>query len=61
MVARKFSAGQKVKDYLNISESTYKRKVKDGTLKPVKLPGSDRFCLKDLLAAYLESQQNGRI
>jgi hypothetical protein len=52
---------QQVKDYLNISESTYKRKVKDGTLKPVKLPGGDRFYLKDLLAAYLESQRKGRI
>ncbi|MBB6239499.1 ABC-type siderophore export system fused ATPase/permease subunit [Pedobacter sp. AK013] len=52
---------QQVKDYLNISESTYKRKVKDGTLRPVKLPGGDRFYLKDLLAAYLESRQKGRI
>ncbi|TFB28352.1 hypothetical protein [Pedobacter alluvionis] len=33
----------------------------DGTLKPVKLPGGDRFYLKDLLAAYLESQRKGRI
>ena len=52
---------QQVKDYLKISESTYKRKVKDGTLKPIKLPGGDRFYLKDLLAAYLESQRKGRI
>jgi ABC-type siderophore export system fused ATPase/permease subunit len=52
---------QQVKDYLKISESTYKRKVKDGTLKPIKLPGGDRFYLKDLLAAYVESQQKGRI
>ncbi|MGN8059733.1 hypothetical protein ACTJKN_25880 [Pedobacter sp. 22163] len=42
-----------------MSESTYKRKVKDGTLKPIKLPGGDRFYAKDLLAAYLESQQKG--
>ncbi|WP_344851655.1 helix-turn-helix domain-containing protein [Pedobacter jeongneungensis] len=52
---------QQVKDYLKISESTYKRKVKDGTLKPIKLPGGDRFYLKDLLSAYLESQRKGRI
>ncbi|WP_293307742.1 helix-turn-helix domain-containing protein [Pedobacter sp. UBA5917] len=52
---------QQVKDYLKISESTYKRKVKDGTLRPIKLPGGDRFYLKDLLAAYLESQRKGRI
>ena len=52
---------QQVKDYLKISESTYKRKVKDGTLKPRKLPGGDRFYLEDLLAPYLESQRKGRI
>ena len=52
---------QQVKDYLKISESTYKRKVKDGTLKPIKLPGGDRFYKKDLLNAYLESQRKGRI
>ncbi|MDQ0965247.1 hypothetical protein QFZ20_000650 [Flavobacterium sp. W4I14] len=32
-----------------------------GTLKPVKLPVGDRFYVKDLMAAYLESKQNGRI
>jgi hypothetical protein len=52
---------QQVKDYLKISESTYKRKVKDGTLKPMKLPGGDRFYMKDLLGAYIESQRKGRI
>ena len=52
---------QQVKDYLKISESTYKRKVNDGSLKPIKLPGGDRFYLKDLIAAYLESQKKGRI
>jgi len=30
---------QEVKDYLWTSESTYKRKVKEGALKPLKLPG----------------------
>ncbi|KIA94957.1 hypothetical protein OC25_08520 [Pedobacter kyungheensis] len=52
---------QQVKDYLKISESTYKRKVKDGTLKPIKLPGGDRFYLKDILGEYLESKRKGRI
>ncbi|MBT2563357.1 hypothetical protein J7E50_00115 [Pedobacter sp. ISL-68] len=37
---------QQVKDCPNISESTYKSKVKDGILKPIKLPGGDRFYLK---------------
>jgi len=40
---------QQVKDYLNISESTYKPKVKDGTLKSANYLESGRFYLKDLL------------
>ncbi len=50
-----------VKDYLGISESTYKRKVKDGTLKPIKMPGGDRFYKSDLIAPYQESIRKGRI
>jgi hypothetical protein len=34
---------QEVKDYLGISESTYKRMVKEGRLRPMKLPGGDKF------------------
>ena len=48
------------KDYLNISESTYKRKVKDGTLKPIKMPGGDRFYKRELLAAFQGSHRRGR-
>lgn len=51
---------QQVKDYLKISESTYKRKVKDGTLKPIKMPGGDRFYKRDLLAAFQESYRKGK-
>jgi hypothetical protein len=51
---------QEVKDYLKISESTYKRKVKDGTLKPIKMPGGDRFYKHELLAAFNESHRRGR-
>ena len=51
---------QEVKDYLKISESTYKRKVKDGTLKPKKMPGGDRFYKSELLAAFEESHRRGR-
>jgi len=47
--------------FQNLTNSSYKRKVKDDTIKSVKLPGGNCFCLKDLLAANLESQQNGRI
>ena len=52
---------QQVKDYLGISEATYKRKVKDGELKPMRMPGGDRFFKSQLLAAYQESRRRGRI
>ncbi|WP_200926442.1 AlpA family transcriptional regulator [Pedobacter sp. Leaf41] len=51
---------QEVKAYLKISESTYKRKVKDGTLRPIKMPGGDRFYKHELLAAFNESHRRGR-
>ena len=51
---------QQVKEYLNISESTYKRKVKDGTLKPMRLPGGDRYYKADLLEQWKESRRRGR-
>ncbi|MCY1518316.1 hypothetical protein D9M68_530320 [compost metagenome] len=52
---------QEVKDYLAISEATYKRKVKDGSLKPMKVPGGHRFYKHDLEAAFKESIRRGRI
>ncbi|UKT63262.1 DNA-binding protein [Pedobacter mucosus] len=52
---------QQVKDYLKISESTYKRKVKDGTLNPIKMPGGDRFYKSELIFAFCESKNRGRI
>ena len=52
---------QEVKDYLRISESTYKRKVKDGTLKPIPMPGGDRFYKSQLTEAFRESINRGRI
>lgn len=52
---------QQAIDYLNISEATYKRKVKDGTLKPMQGLGGDRFYKRDLDAAYKESIRRGRI
>lgn len=52
---------QEVKDYLGISESTYKRKVKDGTLKPIAMPGGDRFYKSELTQAFIESRNRGRL
>lgn len=52
---------QEVKDYLGISESTYKRMVKQGRLKPMKLPGGDKFYKSKLLSEYKESKRRGRI
>jgi len=52
---------QEVKDYLGISESTYKRMVKQGRLKPMKLPGGDKFYKSELLAEFKESRRRGRV
>ena len=52
---------QEVIDYLGISESTYKRKVKKGILKPSRLPGGDRFSKNELKDEFLESKRRGRI
>ena len=52
---------QKVIQYLEISESTYKRKVKDGSLKPMKTAGGHRFYKQDLQEAYAESIRRGRM
>ncbi|WP_443945085.1 helix-turn-helix transcriptional regulator [Pedobacter sp. AW1-32] len=52
---------QQVKDFLKISESTYKRKVKDGTLKPMKMPGGDLFYQTDLFEELAESKRKGRM
>lgn len=52
---------QEVKDYLGISESTYKRKVRDGNLKPQKFPGGDRFYKSELKRELKESRRKGRI
>ncbi|MCX3265637.1 helix-turn-helix transcriptional regulator [Pedobacter agri] len=52
---------QQVKDFLGISESTYKRKVKDGTLRPIKMPGGDRYFRNELLTEFEESKRRGRI
>ncbi|MCX2477169.1 helix-turn-helix domain-containing protein [Pedobacter sp. MC2016-05] len=52
---------QEVMDYLGISESTYKRMVRQGRLKPMKLPGGDKFYKSDLLSEFKESKRRGRV
>lgn len=52
---------QEVMDYLGISESTYKRMVRQGRLKPMKLPGGDKFYKSDLLYEFKESKRRGRV
>jgi hypothetical protein len=52
---------QEVKDYLGISESTYKRKVREGRLKPLKLPGGDKYFKSQLLSEFRESKRRGRV
>ncbi|MDQ7949498.1 MAG: helix-turn-helix domain-containing protein [Pedobacter sp.] len=58
---QKLMTRQEVKDYLGISEATYKRKVKDGELRPMKMPGGHRFRKAELEAAYQESVRRGRV
>jgi len=52
---------QQVMEYLGICNTTYKRRVKDGTLKPRKLPGGHRFYKSDLHEAYKESVRKGLV
>lgn len=51
---------QQVQDYLGISNATYKRKVKDGTLQPMRIPGGHRFLKRELMDQFLESKRRGR-
>ncbi|MES2653379.1 MAG: helix-turn-helix domain-containing protein [Bacteroidota bacterium] len=50
-----------VQDYLDISRTTYNRKVKEGKLKPMRLPGGHKYYKHDLLTEYNESKRRGRI
>ncbi len=50
-----------VQQYLGIKESTYKRKVKEGKLKPMRLPGGHKYNKSSLLAEHKESLRRGRI
>ncbi|WP_316801193.1 DNA-binding protein [Pedobacter frigidisoli] len=52
---------QQVKDYLKISEATYKRKVKAGVIRPVKMPGGERVLKSQLEQELNESLRKGRI
>jgi hypothetical protein len=57
----KLMTRQEVQDYLKIGETTYKKHVRNGLLKPMKMPGGHRFLKRDLDAAYLESVRRGRV
>lgn len=50
-----------VMEYLKISKATYKRKVKDGILKPRQTAGGHRYLKSDLFDAYQESIRKGRV
>jgi len=52
---------QEVLRYLNISESTYKRRVREGRLKPMRLGGGDMFYKEDLEEVLWESKRRGKI
>lgn len=52
---------QEVLDQLKISESTYKRHLKNGLLKPIRLTGIDEYFEEDLIHAMEESRRRGRV
>ena len=52
---------EEVLTYLNISDSTYKRRVKEGILKPMRLGGGDMFYKDDLKEALWESKRRGKV
>ncbi|WP_437922415.1 helix-turn-helix transcriptional regulator [Sphingobacterium sp. LRF_L2] len=57
---RKLWTKQEVIDKLGMSESTYKRNVRSGLLKPMRLNGTDVYFEEDLLKAMEESRNKGR-
>lgn len=52
---------KQVQKYLGFGESTYKRKVKEGKLKPMNLTGEHKFRKSDLDSELEESKRRGRI
>jgi len=52
---------QDVISLLNISDTTYRRYVKMGRLRPMKLRGIDMYREEDLLLELQESRRKGRV
>ncbi|WP_418359246.1 DNA-binding protein [Sphingobacterium detergens] len=58
---RKLWTHTEVTDYLGISVSTYKRRVREGQLNPMTLTGDDRYFEEDLIEALERSRLKGKI
>ncbi|RKO68830.1 DNA-binding protein [Sphingobacterium puteale] len=58
---RKLWTHTEVTDYLGISVSTYKRRVREGVLNPMTLTGDDRYFEEDLIEALERSRLKGKI
>lgn len=58
---RKLWTHTEVTDYLGISVSTYKRRVREGLLNPMTLTGDDRYFEEDLAEALERSRLKGKI
>ena len=58
---RKLWTQREVMEYLSISLSTYKRRVKEGLLKPMTLTGDDRYFEEDLTEAMERSRIKGKV
>lgn len=58
---RRLWTQREVMEYLSISLSTYKRRVKEGLLKPMTLTGDDRYFEEDLTEAMERSRLKGKV
>ncbi len=52
---------QEVLDMMNMTEITYRRNLKKGLLKPIRIAGVDLYFKEDLIAAMNESRRKGKL
>lgn len=57
---RKLWTKQEVMDTLGMSDTTYKRHLRTGLLKPIRLGGTDLYFEEDILEAMEESRRKGK-
>lgn len=58
---RRIYSKQQVLEMLNMTEITYRRNLKKGLLKPIRIAGIDLYFEEDLIAAMNESRRKGKL